>query len=278
MFQTDPLSLDPSFPQMRQLRDVDINRASADARLSAALRRAGTASPRPSSPTARPARPAPADSSLEKITPLPAADADHAARRRRSAPPGHAGKWDAALPLPPAYERLADVFVALQQVGPLLRKRQQACTADIVCASVETMTGRVLAGDAALGGGCAAGDGVLQRARRRERVRPGERTDVPAARPGGRRRSRRLAFLEKRRGRVFASRQFPQRRRTPRASPRGGSAPRSSRWWARDTTRSARAKRAKGNRNSSPRAGPSSREAESERVANDSRDARTSRP
>ena len=46
------------------------------------------------------------------------------------------------MPLPPAYERLADVFVALQQVGPLLRKRQQACTADIVCASVETMTGR----------------------------------------------------------------------------------------------------------------------------------------
>ena len=32
--------------------------------------------------------------------------------------------------------------MALQQVGPLLRKRQQACTADIVCASVETMTGR----------------------------------------------------------------------------------------------------------------------------------------
>jgi hypothetical protein len=53
-----------------------------------------------------------------------------------------AGKWDVSLPLPPAYERLADAFVALQQVGPLLRKRQQACTADIVCASVETMTGR----------------------------------------------------------------------------------------------------------------------------------------
>ena len=72
-----------------------------------------------------PGAPGAADSSL-KITPLPAVDADHAARRRRSAPPGHAGKWDAALPLPPAYERLADVFVALQQVGPLLRKRQQA--------------------------------------------------------------------------------------------------------------------------------------------------------
>jgi len=120
---------------------VDINRASADARLSAALRRRGDGVATPELADGAPGAPGAADSSL-KITPLPAADADHAARRRRSAPPGHAGKWDAALPLPPAYERLADVFVALQQVGPLLRKRQQACTADIVCASVETMTGR----------------------------------------------------------------------------------------------------------------------------------------
>ena len=120
---------------------MDINRASADARLSAALRRRGDGVATPELADGAPGAPGAADSSL-KITPLPAADADHAARRRRSAPPGHAGKWDAALPLPPAYERLADVFVALQQVGPLLRKRQQACTADIVCASVETMTGR----------------------------------------------------------------------------------------------------------------------------------------
>lgn len=120
---------------------MDINRASADARLSAALRRRGDGVATPELADGAPGAPGAADSSL-KITPLPAVDADHAARRRRSAPPGHAGKWDAALPLPPAYERLADVFVALQQVGPLLRKRQQACTADIVCASVETMTGR----------------------------------------------------------------------------------------------------------------------------------------
>jgi hypothetical protein len=37
-------------------------------------------------------------------------------------------KWRASLPLPKKYELLADVYVALQQVGPLLRKRQQACT------------------------------------------------------------------------------------------------------------------------------------------------------
>ena len=71
-----------------------------------------------------------------------ARDTARGSRRCVSASGGRSGKWDAALPLPPAYERLADVFVALQQVGPLLRKRQQACTADIVCASVETMTGR----------------------------------------------------------------------------------------------------------------------------------------
>ena len=56
-------------------------------------------------------------------------------------------RWSSSLPLPPEYERLADVFVALQQVGPLLRKRQQACTADVVCASVETMTRRRCAVD-----------------------------------------------------------------------------------------------------------------------------------
>ena len=70
MFPTDPLSLDPSFPQMRQLRDVDINRASADARLSAALRRRGPSPPGLSDSSARCAG---AGSSSLKITPLPAA-------------------------------------------------------------------------------------------------------------------------------------------------------------------------------------------------------------
>jgi hypothetical protein len=112
----------------------------------------------------------------------------------------------------------------------------------------------VHSGDAALGGGCAAGDGVLQRARRRKRVRPGKRTDVPAARPRGRRRPRRRTTgpFQKRKRRSFASRRLRnaqkrtktarRRRRTPRASPRVGSAPRSSRWWARTTTRFARRK------------------------------------
>ena len=63
-------------------------------------------------------------------------------RRRRSTEQPVSGRWLSTLPLPSSYERLHDAFIALQQVGPLLRKRQQSCTADVVCSSVETMTGR----------------------------------------------------------------------------------------------------------------------------------------
>ena len=141
---------------------MDINRVSADA-LEAARRRRGdgVATPEladgaPNAPNAaervsiQSAAETPSDAPRVSASPPAANAADAAVPRaehsrsktgRRSAVPV-AGKWDVSLPLPPAYERLADAFVALQQVGPLLRKRQQACTADIVCASVETMTGR----------------------------------------------------------------------------------------------------------------------------------------
>lgn len=66
-------------------------------------------------------------------------------QQRKETQPGPqatAARWKSSLPLPKRYELLVDVYVALQQVGPLLRKRQQACTADVVCSSVETMTRR----------------------------------------------------------------------------------------------------------------------------------------
>ena len=151
----------PIIPK-RQLRDVDINRVSADA-LEAARRRRGdgVATPEladgaPNAPNAaermslQSAAETPSDAPRVSASPpaanaaaaaVPRAEHSRSKTGRRSAVPV-AGKWDVSLPLPPAYERLADAFVALQQVGPLLRKRQQACTADIVCASVETMTGR----------------------------------------------------------------------------------------------------------------------------------------
>ena len=136
MFQTDPFPLtrrSPATASRRGHQPRVRGRASLRGAAPAGRRRHARARRR------APGRPRRGDPSL-KITPLPARTGP---RARGGAPrPGHAGKWDAALPLPPAYERLADVFVALQQVGPLLRKRQQACTADIVCASVETMTGR----------------------------------------------------------------------------------------------------------------------------------------
>ena len=141
---------------------MDINRVSADA-LEAARRRRGdgVATPEladgaPNAPNAaermsiQSAAETPSDAPRVSGSPpaanaaaaaVPRAEQTRSKNGRRSTVPV-AGKWDVSLPLPPAYERLADAFVALQQVGPLLRKRQQACTADIVCASVETMTGR----------------------------------------------------------------------------------------------------------------------------------------
>ena len=51
-------------------------------------------------------------------------------------------RWHSSLPLPPKYEVLDDAFVALAQIGPLLRKRGQASTADNVCENVEATTRR----------------------------------------------------------------------------------------------------------------------------------------
>lgn len=79
---------------------------------------------------------------LKKTNPTAVAGLAVHQKRKRHATHFTSGKWLPNLPLPPAYERLLNVFVATQQVGPLLRKRQQQCTADVVCASVETMTGK----------------------------------------------------------------------------------------------------------------------------------------
>lgn len=258
---------------MRQLRDVDINRASADARLSAALRRRGDGVATPELADGAPGAPGAGDSSL-KITPLPAADADHAARRRRSAPPEHAGKWDAALPLPPAYERLADVFVALQQVGPLLRKRQQACTADIVCASVETMTGRRCS-LAMLRSVEAVQPGTVSFS-----VRGGGSAFDPASGPTSPRRVRAdvadpdVSHFSKNDGDESSPlAQFPQKTQDAKGvSARRFRAALVALVGARHDAFCASEASKKGIGNSSPRAGPSSRGGESERVANDSRD------
>lgn len=123
------------------MRSININRLPAD-QLEAAKRRrvddgarVDVADPHEDAP-ARPADPrAPGDSERRSSTPV-------SASAPAPAPALPASRWCARLPLPKKYELLADVFVALQQVGPLLRKRQQACTADVVCSSVETMTRR----------------------------------------------------------------------------------------------------------------------------------------
>lgn len=126
-----------------QLRSININRLPADQLEAAKRRRVGdgarvdAADPREDAP-ARPADPrAPGDSERRSSAPVSAS-----APAPAPAPALPASRWSARLPLPKKYELLADVFVALQQVGPLLRKRQQACTADVVCSSVETMTRR----------------------------------------------------------------------------------------------------------------------------------------
>ena len=99
---------------------------------------------RPSRRCPRAPRRPPSAGRLERRSSTPANGL--AARRPRPRPPRPRKKC-ARLPLPKKYELLADVFIALQQVGPLLRKRQQACTADVVCSSVETMTRGRCTGD-----------------------------------------------------------------------------------------------------------------------------------
>ena len=86
----------------------------------------------------------PEDSSIDRVETAPVVGAEQCLSMR--------------LPLPRTHERLYDAFVAVQQVGPLLRKRQRACTADVVCAAVETMTGRRC---------------TLQMLRAVERIKPG---------------------------------------------------------------------------------------------------------
>ena len=113
----------------------------------------GGPTPRPPSADASATAPAWTSQTLTKMPPRAPPTPErratpNAARPPRFPPPPPrprpalpASRW-CAPPPSQKYELLADVFIALQQVGPLLRKRQQACTADVVCSSVETMTRR----------------------------------------------------------------------------------------------------------------------------------------